>query len=49
MRVSMRAPRPMGKKLSRKPTPVKNMSGQIRRPKPTARKAGLSKNGKELI
>lgn len=48
MRVSMRAPRPMGKKLSYKPTPVKNMSGQIRRPKPTARKAGLSKNGRQL-
>lgn len=48
MRVSMRAPRPMGKKLSYKPTPVKNMSGKIRRPKPPASKAGYTMNGKKL-
>jgi hypothetical protein len=37
----------MGKKIARKP--VKSMSGNVRRPKPLARKAGISKNGKELI
>lgn len=46
MRMSMRAPRPMGKKIARKP--VKSMSGKVKRPKPPASKAGYTMNGKKL-
>lgn len=49
MRIIMRSPRPMTKKVSHKATPVKNIKGSIRRAKPLARKAGISRNGKELI
>ena len=42
MRHALRAPRPLGRKVSKKPQSSK-------RPKPLARKAGISKNGKELI
>jgi hypothetical protein len=42
MHHALRAPRPLGHKVSKRPSTSK-------RPKPLARKAGVSKNGKELI